>query len=84
MQSSLTSAFVNPRANQRGPLTNQPSLPKLRGPNPNSLFANNIADSFKSSFSNASINELLGVLNVSKTDMKLLDNLNQDPRQRVQ
>ena len=79
----MNQAFLNPQSS-RGGLTDKPTLPKLLGPNPNSLFANNIADSFKSSFSNASINDLLGILNVSKTDMKLLDNLNQDPMQRIQ
>ena len=79
----MNQAFLNPQQSQGG-LTDKPSLPKLRGPNPNSLFSNYIADSFQSNFSNASINDLLGILNVSKTDQKLLDNLNQDPMQRVQ
>jgi hypothetical protein len=78
----MNSAFMNPR-NTSGGLTNKPSLPKLLGPNPNSLFANNIADSFKSSFSNANINSLMNILNVSDADMKIFDNMNSDVHDRL-
>ena len=79
----MNTAFMNPRNSRRGGLTNKPSLPKLVGPNPNSLFANHIADNFKSSFSNANINGLLGILNVSDADMKIFDNMNADVHERL-
>ena len=70
--------------NQSRGLTNGISFPSLRGPNPNSLFSNNIADNFKSNFTNSSINGLLDVLNVSKADLNLFDSLNQNIKNRAQ
>jgi hypothetical protein len=82
VQNTMNNAFMNPRQ-QSGRLTNKVTLPKLRGPNPNSLFADHIADNFKSSFSNANINGLMNILNVSDADMKIFDNMNSDVHSRL-
>ena len=74
---------MNPQQ-QSGALTNEVKFPKLKGPNPNSLFANNIADDFQSNFTNASISGLLNVLNVSKADLNLFANLNSNLKDRAQ
>ena len=74
---------MNPKQNSGG-LTDEVTFPKITGPNPNTLFANSIADNFKSNFTTPSIEGLLNVLNVSKADLNLFANLNSDLRDRAQ